>query len=121
MSAEHILEQARALGIVLSASDGRLRYEAATGRLTPDLRQALAIHKAAILDLLEVERLSSRRIVFCRDCEHYRATEPIRRPSGAIWEMPGNCAQGRTSWDGKPPIYPFTGWYCESWMPRRLQ
>lgn len=50
-----MLEQARALGIVLSADGGKLRYEAPAGRLTPELRAALVANKAAILDLLETE------------------------------------------------------------------
>lgn len=121
MSAVHVLEQARALGIVLSGCGGRLRYEAPVGRLTPELRQALIAHKAAILDLLEVERLRSRRIVHCGDCVHHIAAPSIYRPSGSVWEMPGGCAIGRTSPDARPPIYPFTGWFCDGWVSRRLQ
>ncbi|MGH8554577.1 MAG: hypothetical protein ACREUD_03270 [Gammaproteobacteria bacterium] len=36
MSAAQVLEQARALGISLSGSGGKLRYEAPAGRLTPE-------------------------------------------------------------------------------------
>jgi len=89
------LEQARALGIVLSDGGGKLRYEAPAGRLTPELRAALSAHKAAILDMLEAERLARRRIVRCRDCAHCIPSPPIHRARGAIWEMPGGCAQGR--------------------------
>lgn len=121
MSAAQVLEQARALGIALSGGVGKLRYEAPAGRLTPELRQALAAHKAAILDLLEAERVAARRIVHCYDCAHYIPSAPIRRTSGAVWEMPGGCAQRRTSPESKPPIYPFTGWYCDGWISRRLQ
>jgi hypothetical protein len=59
MSAVRVLEQARALGIALSASGGKLRYEAPAGRLTPELRAALAANKAAIRDMLEAERLAA--------------------------------------------------------------
>jgi hypothetical protein len=121
MNAAKLLEEARALGIVLSGSVGRLRYKAPAGRLTPELRQALTAHKAAILDLLEAERLEARRIVQCRGCAHYIPAPPIHRASGAVWEMPGGCTQGRTSPHARPPIYPCTGWYCDSWASRRLQ
>lgn len=121
MSAAHLLQRARALGIVLSGSGDKLRYEAPAGCLTPELRQALVAHKAAILDMLEAERQAARRIVQCRDCAHYLPCPPIHRASGVVWEMPGGCARGRTSPDSKPPRYPFTGWYCDEWKPRRLQ
>ena len=113
-----MLEQARALGIVLFGEAGKLRYEAPAGRLTPDLRETLVLHKAAILDLLETERLVARRIVHCRDCKHYIPSAPIHRTSGVTWEMPGGCGQGRTSPDARPPIYPCTGWYCTGWTSR---
>lgn len=121
MSAAQVLEEARCRGIVLSGCGGKLRYEAPAGRLTPDLRDALIVHKTAILHLLEAERTSARRVVFCRNCAHYIASLPVHRASGAIWEMPGGCAEGRTSHDRRPPIYPFTGWYCDGYVSRRLQ
>lgn len=121
MSAAQVLEQARALGVVLSGSGGKLRYEAPAGSLTLDLRVSLVANKVAILDILEAERLAARRIVQCRDCEHYTPAPPVHRASGAVWEMPGGCAQGRTSPDARPPIYPCTGWYCDGWASRRLQ
>jgi len=71
--------------------------------------------------LLEAERLAARRIVHCRDCAHYIPSAHIHRASGAVWEMPGGCAQGWTSPERKPPIYPCTGWYCDGWISRRLQ
>lgn len=121
MKAARVLNEARAKGIVLTGSAGRLRYEAPAGRLTPQLREALVANKAAILDLLEAERLAVRRIVQCCDCVHYLPSPPIHRANGAVWEVPGGCAQGRTSPDRRPLIYPFTGWYCDGWRPRRLQ
>lgn len=116
MSAAGVLERARALGILLSGSSGRLRYEAPAGRLTPELRKALATHRPAILDLLEAERLAARRIVQCRYCAHYIPSPPVHRTSGAVWGMPGGCARGRTSPETRPPIYPCTGWYCDGWI-----
>lgn len=121
MSAAQVLEQARAVGIVLTASGGRLRYEAPVGSLSPELRHALAANKAAILDILETERLAARRLVKCCDCAHHIPSPPVHRSSGAVWELPGGCATGRTSPDRKPPIYPFSGWYCDGWESRRLQ
>lgn len=118
MNAAQVLQQARALGILLCGSGGKLRYEAPAGLLTPELRQALIAHKAAILDLLEAEQLAARRIVHCRDCAHYIPSPPIHRASGAVWEMPGGCAQGRTFSDSEPPIYPCTGWYCDGWTAK---
>lgn len=57
MSGAHVLEQARSLGIVLYRTGSTLRYEAPKGRLSPELRAALAAHKGEILGLLEDERL----------------------------------------------------------------
>lgn len=120
MSAAEMLEQARALGIVLSGDGGTLCYEAPAGRLTPELRRTLSENKAAILALLGADLPTARRTVYCRDCIHHLPTRSIHRKSGAVWEMPGGCAQGRTSPDSKPPIYPFTGWYCDGWMSRSM-
>ena len=120
MNASHLLEQARALGIVLTGDGGKLRYEAPAGRLTAELRQSLSAHKAAILDLLEAERMAARRIVKCRDCVHHIPSPSIRRASGAIWDMPGGCTQGRTSPAARPPIYPGTGWYCDGWTSKTM-
>lgn len=118
MNAAQVLAQARALGIVLTGGGGKLRYEAPAGRFTRELRQELVAHKAAILALLEAEQPAARRIVRCRDCEHYLPSPPVHRASGAVWEMPGGCTQGRTSPDSKPPIYPCTGWYCDGWTSK---
>jgi hypothetical protein len=115
VSAAQVLQHARALGITLRDRAGKLCYEAPAGRMTRPLLQTLAAHKAAILDLLQAERRVGRRIVHCRDCAHHVPSAPLRRASGAIWEMPGGCAQGRTSPGRRPPIYPFTGWYCDGW------
>lgn len=61
MSAAELLAQARALGVTLSAGvGGKLRYEAPAGLLTPELRQGLAEHKAAILVLLQAEAEARR-------------------------------------------------------------
>jgi hypothetical protein len=121
MSAAQVLKQARALRIVLWGDGGKLCYEAPAGRLTAELRQALVAHKVAILNLLAAERLARRHTVQCADCAHHIPSPPVHRASGGVWEMPGGCAEGRTSPDARPAIYPCTGWYCAGWTSRSLQ
>jgi TubC N-terminal docking domain len=53
MTAIHAMNEARRLGIVLTAREGRLAYKAPANALTETLRSALAEHKAEILRLLE--------------------------------------------------------------------
>jgi hypothetical protein len=115
MKAAQALAHARRLGVVLTCVAGKLCYEAPKGRLTQELRQALVAHKTAILELLTSEQRTQRQTVQCRDCAHYVPVPPIQRASGAAWEMPGDCSQGRTSPETRPPIYPCTGWYCDGW------
>lgn len=91
------------------------------GAIDPNLRAALAVHKAAILDMLEAERLAARRIVRCFDCLYHIASTPIQRASGITWDMPGGCEKGLTSAASAPAIYPCTGWYCDCWASRTLQ
>jgi len=116
VSAQEVLRGLRARGVVLEGGNGKLRYKAPIGSLTAEQRLSLIANKAAILDLLEAERLSNRRIVHCADCAHQIPARPLRRASGALWDMPGGCAQHRTSPDDRPPIYPCTGWYCDKWV-----
>ena len=47
-----LLNQLQALGVVLIADGDRLRVNAPAGALTPELRQALATQKSALLRLL---------------------------------------------------------------------
>jgi len=61
VSAAQILQHARSLGIELTPTDGKLHYEAPAGRLTAELREALTKHKAAILDVLQAERVRENR------------------------------------------------------------
>ena len=56
MSAVDLLATLRARDCELTAAGERLRVEAPAGALTPDLRAALAEHKAEILTELEAER-----------------------------------------------------------------
>ena len=55
MSAADTLAAARALGVVLSAAGGELRYVAPAGALSPELRAALVEHKAELLAALAGE------------------------------------------------------------------
>lgn len=52
MTAEAILERLRSLGARLSVAGDKLRVEAPTGVLTPELRRELIEHKAELLRLL---------------------------------------------------------------------
>ena len=52
MNAGDLLHQLQALGVVLIPEGDRLRIDALAGVLTPDLRQALATQKSALLQLL---------------------------------------------------------------------
>jgi hypothetical protein len=51
MSAADLLNERRRRGVVLAADGDLIRYGAAPGALTPELRQALADQKAGILAL----------------------------------------------------------------------
>jgi hypothetical protein len=56
MSAVDLLHELRQRGVVLAADGDRLRYGAASGVLTPELRQALVEQKADIIALLTAEQ-----------------------------------------------------------------
>lgn len=51
MNAIALIRQCRGAGIKLQVHDGRLRVDAPAGSVTPELRQALAEHKADLLAL----------------------------------------------------------------------
>ena len=52
MTAKAILKHLRSLGAGISVVEGRIRVEAPTGVLTPELKAALAENKPALLELL---------------------------------------------------------------------
>ncbi|MBL8796321.1 MAG: hypothetical protein JNM56_20645 [Planctomycetia bacterium] len=56
MSAADLLHELRQRGVILAADGERLRYGAAPGVLTPELRQALVDQKADIIALLQAEQ-----------------------------------------------------------------
>jgi hypothetical protein len=121
MTPKELIKHVRELGVELSPGEpGRLKCFAPPGVLSGQMRQALTEMKPEILDLLQAERISSRRIVTCRECENYISMPAMHRASWGALEMPGGCTEGRTSPDSRPPIFPFTGWYCDAWIPKRV-
>ena len=56
MTALELLQQLESLGIDLRADEGRLQVNAPRGRLTDDLREAVASNKAVLLELLQARR-----------------------------------------------------------------
>jgi len=54
MSAAALLRQLNVAGVALEVCDGKLRVNAPRGAITADLREQLARHKAAVLELLMV-------------------------------------------------------------------
>lgn len=55
MSPAALLRELRRRGVHVWVEDGRLRYGAPSGTLTPQLRAALAAHRDALVRLLEAE------------------------------------------------------------------
>ncbi len=120
MTAAELLKTAQLLGVRLWAENAALRYEAPKGRMTAALRDQLTAQRDTILAVL-TSGGSRRRIVHCADCVHHLPSLHLRQPSGAIWMMPGGCKEGKTSPHARPPIYPSTGWFCETWHPRNSE
>src|SRR5262245_40101140 len=52
MTAASLLSELRTLGVRLFISEGRLRYRASKGIMTPDLHRQLAAQKSVLLALL---------------------------------------------------------------------
>ncbi len=53
MTPAALLSTLHTTGVVLTLDAGTLRYKAPKGVMTPNLRQQLTQHKAALLDLVE--------------------------------------------------------------------
>jgi pyochelin synthetase len=53
VNAPELLAELQGRGMRLEAIGGRLRYDAPKGALTPELRRAMAEHKAELLGLVE--------------------------------------------------------------------
>src|SRR5262249_19296670 len=62
MTATTLLAVLREKGVTLLPAADKLRYGAAGGILTPDLRQQLAAHKQEILDLLRAEPPGAQQV-----------------------------------------------------------
>lgn len=74
-AAQSVLDQAKALGAKVSVVDGRLRFDAPAGVMTPGLRSRLAEHKAEILAMLSgVPATAKSSAVY----------------SAGVWYLPGN-------------------------------
>ena len=71
MNAGDLLHQLQALGVVLIPEGDRLRIDAPAGVLTPDLRQALATQKSALLQLLSQPAGTS--VSGCARCQDIEA------------------------------------------------
>ncbi len=54
MSADELLIELKARGVSLEVDGDRLRVDAPKGAVTPELREALAAHKAEVLALLTI-------------------------------------------------------------------
>ncbi len=63
MNVHEILLRLTALGVVLTAEEGRLRVKAARGMLTDELKQAIATHKAEIIRRLTLGNAEAREPV----------------------------------------------------------
>lgn len=86
-------------------------------RITDEVRALVRANKAGLFALLNKQSGMRRKVIFCRDCEHHLPMPKIARLHGTPLEAPGGCRLARTTPDSWPPIYPFTGWFCEGWMP----
>src|SRR5262249_30409249 len=76
-----LLDQCRTCGIVLALENGQLRARGDSAALTPELRDALREHRAALIELLGGKRGSSA------------ASEPVRRERSG--DQPLSSAQHR--------------------------
>jgi hypothetical protein len=117
MTIATVLREVYARGIVLTAGQGKLRYSALRGDLSPQLKALIQANRAAVIATLEGRDRHGQQLVSCSGCIFFEPAAPERRLNGPPWEMPGGCALGRTSPTSRPPVYPFTGHRCEKWLP----
>ena len=93
MTACELLATLTALGATVRAREDRLRIEAPSGALTPELRSALAEQKPALLDLLREPPQVRPLHLLCAGCKSFFMHEPAtlcywcrskrdRRPAG---------------------------------------
>lgn len=79
MTAADLIEHVAALDVVLSVDRDRLLINAPSGVITPNLREAIAKHKATIMEMLAGPPESAiRRDWVFRDCNRQlRAAEDL--------------------------------------------
>ena len=78
MSAAQVLEQARAVGIVLSVAGGKLRYRGPREALTADLLEQLRAHKADLLQALAARAPVNLDEVLAAACEGVAGITPAQ-------------------------------------------
>ncbi len=89
MTAGALLAALRTRGVVLTRDGAQLRYRAPQGALTPPLVQAIAEHKAALLQVVaarEPEGVTARALIaacYRRVGAAWHATPPAERPEAA--------------------------------------
>src|SRR4051812_31628438 len=76
MTAPNLLSWLSALGVSLSGEGGRLRVDAPTGVIGPDLRAKLSAHKAELIALLSGEKKGCN----CTPFPNPPASEPTLAP-----------------------------------------
>lgn len=85
MSAETLLRELTDRGASLTREGPCLRVRAPRGILTQDVREALAVHKPAILELLSLARLQANR----RPVLHFRVSGSPANAWATIIGRPG--------------------------------
>lgn len=106
-----ILSELRAVGLTLTAVDGRLIVEPA-GRITDEHRALIRAHKSELLDLLATAAgTEAAAVAFCGTCRH------IRRPGIANRYCAGRDDLLPAYGDGHPlrQLPADQGANCERW------
>ena len=99
-AAQALLCELRAVGVVLSADGGRLRWTAPTGTMTAELLAAAQAHKPALLALLAAEEAELAWRVAAM-----RAKSPGRGLPRTIVEAPVPAAGNYCETCGQPQAY----------------
>jgi len=89
MSAETLLRELTDRGACLTREGPCLRVRAPRGILTQDVREALAVHKPAILELLALARLQANR----RPVLHFRVSGSPANAWATIIGRPGESIE----------------------------
>lgn len=97
MTAEELLKTLEVSGIRLRADGTRLIVTAPTGTFTPDLRQAIALHKAALLARLTPE--SKDDPIGRRISAQLSELTPYHLPGGSCGWIHPNHRHLLSTWD----------------------